>query len=399
MVEVPRARVVHVTTVPLSLKALLLDQMIWLRERGFDVSTISSAGPEAEDVRAAGFDHIAIDMTRRVTPLADALALFRLYRRFRRHRYELVHTHTPKAGLLGQLAARMAGVENVINTIHGLYLDYGRSRFVRHLVTTSERVSASLSSLILFQNHESMSLYLEQGWAPPEKCRFLGNGIDLSRFSPASVPASAIAELNDRYGLVPTQPVILFVGRLAARRKGVDLLLRSALEIIESERDVAVLLAGREEPEGADRVDPVLLERAVASGRIQVLGQVANESLSALYKRSTVVVLPSLFEGLPRVVMEAAAMGVPAVVTDVQGNREAVVHDDTGILIPPGDQRALTAAILALIRDRSRARTLGHAAFCRAREQFDQNVVFERVERAYRDLLIRRESETSGAGS
>src|SRR6266480_3246854 len=126
-------KIAHVTTVDVSLRYLLLNQLQSLREAGYEVVGISAPGPEVAHLEAAGIRHIAVVMTRNLTPLADLVSFWRLYQIMRREHFSIVHTHTPKAGLLGQLAARLAGVPLVINTVHGFYLHSGMRPIARRI--------------------------------------------------------------------------------------------------------------------------------------------------------------------------------------------------------------------------------------------------------------------------
>jgi glycosyltransferase involved in cell wall biosynthesis len=380
-------RVAHVTTISLSLVGLLRDQLWWLRDQGFRVDTVSSPGPETDVLTKDGFPHFAVPMSRRITPLKDAVALGRLVRLFRRERFDIVHTHTPKAGLLAQLAARVARVPLVINTIHGLYLDYGNSKIMRAVVETAERIAASASDLILFQNRESMEFFHRRKLARPEKCVFIGNGIDLSKFDRACVADDAVAAARRRLGVSPGQRVLGFVGRLAARRKGLSALIEASLQVMERHPDVIVAIIGEGERDGSDRVPAELMSRATASGRFRFLGTVANDELPPLYASMTLLLLPSLYEGLPRVVMEAAALGVPSIVTDVQGNREAVVDGVTGRIVPYADVPALAAAIDDTLANPERLAALGEGARAHAARHFDQRRVFEKITECYERLL------------
>jgi glycosyltransferase involved in cell wall biosynthesis len=382
-------RIAHVTTISLSLTALLGDQLRWLRDRGHHVATVSSPGPEAAALNAAGFAHFAVPMSRRMTPFADAVALARLVRLFRRERFDIVHTHTPKAGLLGQLSARIARVPIVVNTVHGLYLDYGGRRITRAAVETAERIAASASDLILFQNRESLELFVNRGFAAREQCVFIGNGIDLATFARARAADDAVAAARRVLQVSREQRVIGFVGRLASRRKGLSTLIEAGLRTIDRYPDAVFAIIGEAERDGSDRIPEALMARAIASGQFRFVGGIANEELAPFYAAMTLLALPSLFEGLPRAVMEAAAMGVPSIVTDVQGNREAVLHGVTGYVIPYASIDALTAAIGQLLDRPDRLHAMSENARAHARKNFDQTTVFTKIGDSYDQLLGR----------
>lgn len=380
-------KVIHMTTVSTSLKHLLLNQMRSLQQAGYEVVSLSSPGPAVADLEAAGIPHKAVTMTRNISPLSDLVALWRLYRLLRRERVTIVHTHTPKPGLLGQLAARLAGVPIVINTIHGFYFHDHMSARQRRFYIWMEKIAARCSDLILSQNREDMQTAIREGICKPEKIRHLGNGIDLSRFQPAQISAAAIAQKRDELGIATDTPVVGFVGRLAARRKGFLDFLAAGQQIAHQIPDVRFLIIGQADTGKPDAVEPAVASEYGIADNCLFLGRQPNDELPLLYSLMNVIVLPSLFEGMPRAIMEAAAMGVPAVVTDVKGNREVVEHGRNGLRVPLGDVPTLAGAIAQVLTHPEQARQMGQESLRIARQRFDEQLVFETVQAAYTQLL------------
>ena len=383
----PVARVAHITTVPLSLEALLLDQLSYLQRAGYEIVGVSSPGPEAAAIQAAGIRHMAVPISRSMAPLTDVVSLVRLYELMRRERFDIVHTHTPKAGLLGQLAARLAGVPVIINTLHGFYFHEHMSPWSRRFFISLEKVAGRCSDLILSQNAEDLRTAVRERICPADRITYLGNGIDLGRFDPERVGEEEIARKRRELGIAPGAPVIGFVGRLAGRRKGFRDFLAAAGQVATKVPDVRFVIAGQADLGKSDAVEPAVAARYDVAGRCLFLGYQPNERLPLLYRLMDVLVLPSLFEGVPRVVMEATAMGVPAVVTAVKGNREAVEHGRNGLLVPLGDVAALAHAITHLLQEPALREAMGKEGRRMAVERFDQQVVFRHVEREYARLL------------
>jgi glycosyltransferase involved in cell wall biosynthesis len=380
-------KVAHVTTVDCSIKSLLLNQLRCLKGAGYDVAAISAPGADVPAIEAAGIRHLAVPMSRNLTPLADLLSLARLYRIMRRERFTIVHTHTPKAGLLGQLAARLAGVPIIVNTVHGFYFHEHMRRSARRFYIAMERAAARCSHLILSQNAEDIHIAVRQGICGPAKIEFLGNGIDLSLFNPDTISAEDALNCRRKLGIAPHVPVVGFVGRLAARRKGFRDFLAAAKSIVEQHPQARFLIIGEADHGKPDAVDPsVAIDYGIAE-RCLFLGQRPNVELPLLYRLMNVLVLPSLFEGVPRVVMEAAAMGVPCVASNVKGNREAVADGRSGLLVTFGNVPALADAILRTLTDRKFAQRMGAEARQLAVERFNERLVFEKVKHAYARLL------------
>jgi glycosyltransferase involved in cell wall biosynthesis len=387
-VSVPK--VAHVTTVDVSLHWLLLNQMRSLREAGYEVVGISAPGPHAAALETAGIRHVPVAMTRNLTPFADLRALAQLVRVMRRERFTIVHTHTPKAGLLGQLAARLAGVPVVINTLHGFHFHDHTRPLARRFYVTIEKVAARCSDVILSQNEEDIRTAVREGICPPERIKHLGNGIDLDVFDPGRVRAETVQRLRQEWRIPAGAKVVGFVGRLAARRKGFLDFLKAGAEVVKRLPDTVFVIVGEADRGKPDAVEPEAAKEYGIAEHCRFLGAWKNAELPAVYALMAVLVLPSLFEGIPRVIMEAAALGVPAVASDVKGNREAVADGRSGLLVPLGDVPALADAVAGVLADPERARGLADGARRLAVERFDERRVFERVKAEYADRLTRK---------
>ncbi|MEM7137043.1 MAG: glycosyltransferase family 4 protein [Myxococcota bacterium] len=379
-----KPRVAHVTTVDLSLRYLLLNQLQRIQNEGYEVYGISADGPDVSVVEAAGIPHFAVPMTRRFTPLADLRALVGLVRVMRREKFDLVHTHTPKAGLLGQLAARFAGVPAVANTLHGFYFHDDTKPVPRRFYIWMERIAALCSDIILSQNREDMATAVAEGIARPDRLKWLGNGIDLNRFDRQRLSADALDVLRTEIGLEPSAPVVGFVGRLV-EEKGILDLLEAAKRIVRETPAAQFLIVGPYDEEKPDAIRPDIADRYGIAHRCRFVGM--RDDMPELYALMDVLVLPSYREGFPRAPMEASAMGVPAVVTDIRGCREAVEDGTNGLRFPVADTEALAESVLTLIGDDAKRQAMGEAARRIAEERFDEQKVFDRVLGEYERLL------------
>lgn len=381
-----RPRIAHVCTVDLSLRYLLINQLKYLMAHGYDVVGISNPGPDVAFLEAQGISHLPVRMTRAFSPTADLRALQDLERVFRRERFDLVHTHNPKPGLLGQLAARTAGIPRVVNTLHGFYfhdlMPAGRRRFY----ILMEQIAASCSDAILSQNPEDLETAVREHICRREDIEHLGNGIDLDRFDARRLDAGRTSALRASLGIAEGAPVVGFVGRLVEEKGILDLC--EAMRVVRTRVPAATLLViGPTDAEKADALTPESLQARydLAEG---VVYAGLRQDMPELYGLMDVFVLPSWREGFPRSPMEAAAMGKPVVVTDIRGCRETVTAGLTGLVTSVRDAKALAAAILEVFSEPARARAWGRAGRELAERKFDERLVFEKVAATYRRLGV-----------
>lgn len=379
-------RIVHLATIDRTLRYQLFEQMLYQREIGHDVVAISSYGPWSDEIRSRGVEVISVPLTRRVTPVDDLRGLYTLARLLRRLRADVVHTHTPKASLLGQWAARLAGSAGRVHTIHGLYLPPGVSPPRRRLYLLMEKASMTQAQLVLSQNREDLEICRSERLCDARRLRFLGNGIDLERFHPRNADPARAEAVKRGLGIPDGHHVVGMVARLT-RTKGYLEYLSAARQVAAARPDVTFLALGPTEPEKADQVLPAELEEFGLGERFRYLGN--RDDIADIYGAMDLCVLPSYREGVPRTIMEASATGVAVVASDIRGTREAVVNGETGLLVPLKDVPALASGILALLADDARRRAYGANGRELAEERFDQRDVFRRVDAAYAEVAPR----------
>jgi glycosyltransferase involved in cell wall biosynthesis len=379
-----KIKVVHITAADISLTYMLLNQLRSIQQEGYEVLSISSPGTEVPKLEAAGIQHIPVPITRNFTPPADLLSLWRLYRIMRREKFTIVHTHTPKPGLLGQLAAWLAGVPIVVNTLHGFYFHDLMKPAWRRFYTLTEKIAACCSDVILSQNREDIQTAIQKGICSPHKIKHLGNGIDIGRFNPANVDGGLLSCKRRELGLADDVLMVGFVGRLVVEKGIVDLL-QAARIVREQVVNVRFLIIGPVDREKPDALTPAVAQEYGVADACIFTG--LRQDMPELYALMDVFVLPSHREGFPRSPMEASAMGVPCVTTDIRGCREAVKDGCNGVLVPLGDTQTLAATIVDLLTDRAKARRMGQAGRQMALERFDEQLVFARVKAEYARLL------------
>jgi len=383
-------RIAHVATVDLTVRHLLLPQLRYLVEQGYDVSAIAAPGPWVSEIEAVGVSFVPWrNATRSWDPARDSIAFFELIGILRRGRFDLVHTHNPKPGVLGRIAARAAGVPRLVNTVHGFYATSDDPLARKAPVLALEWLAARFSDLELYQSGEDLSWARRIGLAPARKQRALGNGTDLRVFDPSAVSDARVDEIRGELG-GGARLLVGTIGRLVAEKGYAELF--EAARIVRSRAPyVRFVVLGGAEPGKADALDGKALHRAGRDVTFAGWRSDVRDVLAAI----DIFVLPSWREGVPRSAIEAAAMGRPLVLTDIRGCREVVTAPEEGILVPARDPRRLADAILGLIDDEPRRRKLGDAARATAVARFDERSVFRRVDAAYRELGVRPRGESA----
>ncbi len=379
----PPVRVAHLTTTDLTLRYLLLGQLTRLREEGYQVTGISAPGPNTAAIEAAGIRHVAWrNATRSWNLGADLRAFAELVRLLRRERFDLLHTHNPKPGVIGRVAARLARVPLVVNTVHGLYATPEDRPAKRVPVLALEGLAARCSDLELYQSEEDLRWARRIRLVPAGRSELLGNGTDLKRFDPDRVDPDRAAALRAELGVPADALVVGAVGRLVAE-KGYRELFAAARAVRRRHPQVRFLVVGGPDLDKADAITEV--ELAAAAADVCFAGW--RDDVDDLLAVMDVFVLASWREGVPRSAIEAAAMAKPLVLTDIRGCREVARHDREALLVPRRDPEALAAAISRLASDPALRSRLGEAARRRAQERFSEEAVAEKVVGAYRRLL------------
>jgi len=379
-------RVVHLTTVDMSLELLLGPQLEAFAKAGYEVIAMSADGPYVDAIEARGVRHVPVhNATRAMDPRKDLLAIEELRRQFRRLKPEIVHTHNPKPGLYGRIAARAARVPVVVNTVHGLYAlpeDRWRKRAV---VYGLERLASVCSDAELVQNPEDVVTLRRTLREPASKVVLLGNGVDLERFAPDPA-GDRRRRMRSELGIDEDAVVVGAVGRLVLE-KGYSELLRAWQRVVAAHPEAVLLVVGPDDPDKADAVPRDVIDSACSAG-VRFLG--LRPDVDDLYHAMDVYVLASHREGFPRSAMEAAATGLPIVATDIRGCRQVVTDGVNGFLVSVGDEPALASALGKLVADGDQRRRFGDASAERARQEFDQQRCIDITLATYDRLLTAR---------
>ena len=388
-------RVLHVTTVPMTLR-FLAGHVAHAKGKGFEVHALSSPGePLHEFARDMQIEVHPTLMSRRITPLVDLAALWRIVRVMRHVRPTIVDAHTPKGGLLAMMAATLCRVPVRIYHQHGLPLMTATGP-KRRILRWAEGTACRLAHQVICISKSLREVLIAEGLCPPEKIKVLEHGsidgVEADRtFNPARVSTESAQLVRARYQIPQGALVIGFVGRIV-RDKGLIELTQSWRALREECPSLHLLVAGpfeSQDPIPAD-VDATLR----SDPRIHLAGMVHD--MASIYRALDLLVLPTYREGFGTSLLEAAAMELPVIATRIPGCVDAVCDGETGLLVPVRDAEALTAAIRIYLGDPKLRRQHGANGRHRALRDFDPEMVREALFQEYLRLL--RERDVLGSG-
>lgn len=384
----PDKKVVHVTTVDWSIRYLLWNQLKTIQNAGYEVAVVTTPTPFAEVIQAEGMLFYGISFPRQISPVADLIALRQMWNLFKQIKPTIVHTHNPKTGLLGQIAAYLAGVPIVINTVHGFYFTNDSPYVHRQFYMYMEKIAGKFSTHILSQNKEDINLAIQSKICPAAKISYLGNGINLTRFNPDLYSPSMRHTLRQSLNIKPDNIVVGAIGRLV-EEKGYNELIQAAAQITKKYPQTVFVVIGPVDEAKKDVFRPeVAAQYGLKLGEnILFLGM--RQDIPELLSIMDIFAFPSYREGFPRALMEAAAMGLACIATDIRGCREVIMPQQTGLLIPPRSVTTLVDALQTFIESPSLRHNLGAQARSYALQHFDEQQVFQKVLTCYKSCLER----------
>lgn len=382
-------KLLRITTVPISLKTLLKGQLRYMSQH-YNVIGISSGGQELEDVgRDEGIQVVSVEMTRQMTPFRDLISLWKMIVILRKEKPEIVHTHTPKAGIIGMLAAKLAGVPIRLHTVAGLPLmeATGIKRKVLDLV---EKLTYAFSTKVYPNSKGLYDFILQNKFVSKEKLKVIANGstngINTEVFCSSQVTDEDRGSLRRKLNIGLQDFVFVFVGRLVSD-KGINELVKAFGQICESSTLLGspkLLLVGPLESE----LDPLLpwsLQEIKENKNIISIG--FQKDVRPYFAISNALIFPSYREGFPNVVMQAGAMGLPSIVSNINGCNEIIVEGRNGTIIPVKNVEAIESTMLKMINDKPYYASLQTHAREMIQDRYEQEVVWSALLEEYNSLL------------
>lgn len=388
-------KIIRVSTVPLSLNVLLKGQLSFLNDH-FQVLAVSGPGKDLDEVeQREKVRTVAIKMEREIHLLNDLMSFWKLYLCFLKEKPDIVHSITPKAGLLSMVAAYFAGVPIRIHTFTGLIFP-SKKGILKQLLIIMDRILCFFATEI-FPEGEGVKQDLIRNSITGKPLKVLANGnvngIDTSYFSPNSVSQNKKNALRKELLINPRDFIFIFVGRLVGD-KGINELVAAFLKLqihiksneIKSDKLVKLLLVGPLE----SHIDPLKKETIAAiHNNPDILSVGFQIDVRPYFSISNALVFPSYREGFPNVVIQAGAMGLPAIVTDINGSNEIIIDEINGIIIPKKNMNQVENAMYRVFSNEELRQTLQNNARKKICNRYSQDLVWKTLLEEYICLLER----------
>ena len=379
-------KIIRITTVPISLKLLLAGQMKFLRDQSWDVLMVSADGRELPQViKAEGVRHEVIPLTRKVTPFQDLKCLWLLYQLIKKEQPDIVHTHTPKAGLLGMIAAKLAGVKVRIHTLAGIpYMAAEGGK--KSLLEKMEKVTYSFATHVWPNSNGLKNFVLENNLCPAEKLTVIGkgssNGVSLEKFNRGVLKENHLVAATMR--ILPGEDdfIILSVGRLV-KDKGIQELVDAFLSSKIVGKSKLVLLGSFEQD--LNPLSPETIKNITDHPRIVQIDW--TEHVAHYLALADILVHPSHREGFPNVLLEAGAMEVPVICSDIIGNTDVISQQKTGLIFPVKNVEVLKEAMEFAFVKRDKMAELAHNLYLEVCENYERTKVQQEIFTQYQQVL------------
>ncbi|SDR70095.1 glycosyltransferase family 4 protein [Gramella sp. MAR_2010_147] len=378
-------KLIRITTIPLSLEKLLEGQLTFMNKH-YEVVAVSA---EQDRLEIYGKENQVqtfwVGLTRAITPFQDLKALLRLYNYFKKVNPLIVHTHTPKAGTIGMLAGKLAGVPIRLHTVAGLPLMETRG-VKRVILDMVEKITYACASKVYPNSYELKEIILDFGYTDENKLKVLGegssNGIDTLYFDPDSYSAEDKISLKKQLKIPDSDFIYVYVGRLVSE-KGINELVTSFINLEKTNKNISLLLVGPLEDD-LDPLDPKVVHYINSNEKIFTTGYKVD--VRPYFALSNILVFPSYREGFPNVVMQANAMSIPAIVSDINGCNEIVEDGKNGIIIPVKNHEALEVSMRKVFEDDVFLSRLSQNARGLIQKKYERKQFWEILLKEYKEL-------------
>jgi glycosyltransferase involved in cell wall biosynthesis len=379
-------KLIRITTVPLSLKLLLAGQMKYMKEAGWDVLMVSADGREINEVvKKEGSPHYIIPFTRKITPFHDLYCLWLLFKLFRKEKPDIVHSHTPKAGLLSMIAAKFAGVKLRIHTVAGMpYMVAEKQK--KKLLIAMEKLTFRWATEVWPNSRSLKEFILKEELVELNKVRVIGegssNGVDLAKFNRESLAENHLIAATMRIMPGENDFIILAVGRLV-RDKGIEELVTAFLESKIINQSKLVLVGSFEQQ--LNPLDEQVLRMIQDHPRIVHVEW--TDHVAHYMALSDVLIHASHREGFPNVLLEAGAMQLPVICSNIIGSKDVIVQQKTGLMYPVKKTEVLKDALEYAYIKRDDMQLMADNLYHEVHQKFSRATLHELILNNYRRLM------------
>ena len=375
-------KLIRITTIPLSLDKLIGKQLEYMQQY-YNVTAVSADKKELERVaKKYGVKWHHVEMTRTISPLKDLKALIDLFLFLRKEKPQIVHTHTPKAGIVGMMAAYFAGVPKRFHTVAGLPL-MEATGLKRKILNFVEKLTYRFATKVYPNSYGLKDIILKEKFCQEDKLKVIGNGssngIDTEYFNPNTVDLDQKLALKKELSINEEDFVFIFVGRLV-KDKGIEELVHSFTKLQKTYPHSKLLLVGPFEQE-LNPLSEKILDTIQHCSNIISVGY--KEDVRPYFAISDCLAFPSYREGFPNVVLQAGAMGLSSIVTNINGCNEIIADKHNGRIVSPKDEHSLYSAMLDTISNHALATQYGYIACEEIRTKYNQTDIWEAIRREY----------------
>lgn len=380
-------RVAHVTAVDSSFIYVLYNQLKELRKQGLEITCIATLElPENRELlNKIGVRFIEVPIQRKLTPLSDLVSVYRLYKVFQREKFDIIHTQLPKATLLGAIAGRLSKTP-VVNTARPLFREL-QPGLRKSLLVWIERIAHYFTDRVMVENPFDYQNYFDLGITAKEKLSVQGHGIDLTRFDPGKVRTADVEKLRAEFKIPKSAKVIGIVARYVYE-KGFSELFTAFKELYQKYPDLYLVAKVFVFPGERGTVPEDLPARMGIADRVVFIKD--RRDMEIVYALFDIFALPTQRDSFPRSLIEAAAMALPIVASDIQGCQVVVENEKSGLLVPLKDAKALANALERLLENPGFAKGLGANAHKFALENLDEQKICQRILDCYQTLLQKK---------
>lgn len=381
-----KPKLIRITTVPISLKMFLKNQLKYM-DQYFDVIALSSSGKELEEIeKFQGLQVKDIEMSREITPVLDMISLWKMTLYFLKEKPDIVHTCTPKAGLIGMMAGLLAGVPHRMHTVAGMPL-MESSGLKRKILIFVERLTYKCATNVYSNSIELKNFIVNKNLISKDKIKVLGNGssdgIDAKYFKLTYEIKEEAKHLKSKYEISNDDFVFIFVGRIV-RDKGINELLSAFDKLAKQKRNIKLLLVGSHE----EALDPISNKsKEILKNNRHIIEVGFQNDVRPFFAMSDCLVFPSYREGFPNVVMQAGAMELPLIVSDINGCNEIVQDGVNGLIIPSKSEDILYNTMEKVLSDNRLRAELVKNVRKTIVDRYEQKFVWNAIKNEY-DILL-----------